>query len=314
MSEESPVSEEPEDPFMARAQELIEAEAYADFLDWWGADASRSDAFKSAAFDGFEPTTDDVIVSTYPKSGTTWTLQIAYQMGYLGNGTFDHMDDVVSWPDKLIPMENPDVGDRSYLDDSPTGLHVIKSHLEAAFVPLNDDARYISVIRDPKDMLVSMIHFENGFNHLLFGATVPTDAFARSFMTDRFMYQNWPEFIDSWWQLRHRDNVLVMLYEEMRERTDETLRMIAEFLDVSLTDAEFALVREKSGFDWMKANGHRFDPPAWDQGPVTLVRSGKTGSAQNDLSPDQRRAIDDWCLAELERIGSDFPYAERYGV
>ena len=302
-----------EDEFMESMKGLFAEQRFNEILDAWGADTSRSADFKAAAFAGFTPTESDVIISTYPKSGTTWAMQIAYQVGYLGAGEFEHIDDVVPWPDKLIPMENPEVADVAHLAESPTGIHVIKSHLETEFVPINDDGRYISIIRDPKDLLVSVIHFENGFNELLFGDIVPADAFAEMFTTDRFIYQQWPAFIDSWWKLRDRDNVLVMLYEDMRSDGEAAVDTIAEFLGVELTKDQRASVIEKSGFEWMKANDHRFAPPAWDEGSVSLVRSGKTGSGKQGLTPEQRESIDSWCLAELERLGSDFPFAERYG-
>lgn len=306
------MSDEEDDEFMAAMKVLFSEQRFNDILDAWGVDTSRSAEFKTAAFDGFVPTEQDIIVSTYPKSGTTWAMQIAYQIGYLGSGDFEHIDDVVPWPDKLIPMENPEVDDVSHLEDSPTGLHVIKAHLETEFVPINDTGRYITVIRDPKDLLVSVIHFENGFNELLFGDVVPASAYAEMFTTDRFIYQQWPMFIDSWWRLRDRDNVLVLMYEDMRADGAAAVDAIADFLGVKMTEAQRSQVIEKSGFAWMKANDHRFAPPAWDEGSVSLVREGETGSAKEGLTAEQRAEIDRWCASELVRLGSDFPFNERY--
>lgn len=303
------MSDDDEAAFMASMQTLFDAHRFSEIIDAWGADTSRSEEFKAAAFASYSPSSDDVVVATYPKCGTTWTMQIAYQLGYLGDAALEHIDSVVTWPDKLIPLpENPDLGDRGYLADSPTGLKVIKSHLEAEFVPVDSDARFVSIIRDPKDALVSIFHFENGFNQLLFGGSVPLDVYVDTFMTDRFIYQQWPSFIDSWWKLRERENVLVMLYEDMRADGAAAVRTIADFLGIDLDDAQFDSIVEKSSFAWMKEHSHLFDPPAWEEGPVKLVREGQTGSADTGLRPDQRAAIDAWCKSELARLGSDFPY------
>ena len=38
---------------------------------------------------------------------------------------------------------------------APTGLRVIKTHLEWEQIPYTPDARYICILRDPKDAFVS---------------------------------------------------------------------------------------------------------------------------------------------------------------
>jgi len=189
----------------------------------------------------------------------------------------------------------------SFTDGSPTGLHVIKSHLEAEYIPYTPEAKYISIIRDPKDLLVSAAIFENGFNKLLFGDIVPIDAWVESFQSDQFMYQSWPAFIHSWWALRERENVLI-------------LTCMADFLEISLTPEQFAKVAEKTSFDYMKANDHLFSQPAWEEGHVPLVREGKSGNSKELLSLEQQQQIDAFCLRELERIGSDFPYREKFDL
>jgi len=202
----------------------------------------------------------------------------------------------------------------SVTDGSPTGLHVIKSHLEAEYIPYTPEAKYISIIRDPKDLLVSAAIFENGFNKLLFGDIVPIDAWVESFQSDQFMYQSWPAFIHSWWALRERENVLILTFEEMKMDSASVIQRMADFLEISLTPEQFAKVAEKTSFDYMKANDHLFSQPAWEEGHVPLVREGKSGNSKELLSLEQQQQIDAFCLRELERIGSDFPYREKFDL
>ena len=303
------------DEFMEQMQKLFDAGQFAEILTAWGADASNSVAFKEAAFAGYQPRKQDVVISTYPKSGTTWMLQMAYQIAFLGDGDFGHQYDVVPWPDKLIPLDNNiALDDMSVAQTSPTGLHIIKSHLEAEFIPYTPEAKYISVIRDPKDMLVSMAVFENGFNKMLFGDIVPMDSWVESFQSGRFMYQSWPEFIDSWWAMHERDNVLIVTFEEMKADNDGMIKRVAEFMGVSLTTEQIDKVVAKTSFTYMKENDHKFAQPAWDEGYVPLVRSGKSGNSKEALTEAQQQEIDAYCLRELERIGSDFPYREKFDV
>ena len=297
---------------VSETKRLFSERRYADVFAAWGAATARSHPWKSSVFAGFEPTKRDVVVSSYPKSGTTWAVQIAFQVGYRGKGEFEHLDDVVPWPDRRIPLKAADIADVSHLVDSPTGIHVIKSHLEATYLPIDGDGRFISVIRDPKDTLASMIRFENDFNARLFDATIPPEAWVDAFVTHRFRYQSWPGFIDGWWRVRHRDNVMILVYEDMKRDLDAALTQVADFLGVRLTEDEFAAVAEKSGIAWMRANDRRFAPYAWDGNQVSLVREGEVGAAEAELTDEQRGRIDAWCLEELDRIGSDFPYSRLY--
>jgi len=176
------------------------------------------------------------------------------------------------------------------------------------------EAKYISVIRDPKDLLVSSILFENGFNKVLFGDVVPVDVFVDSFLSDSFIYQPWHEFIQSWWAIKDRDNVLVVTYEEMKADANAMIKQVSNLMGVSLTDEQASKVAERTSFAYMKENEDKFVQPAFDEGFVPLVRSGQSGNAKELLSLEQQQQIDSYCLAELERIGSDFPYREKFNV
>ncbi|MEM7117151.1 MAG: sulfotransferase domain-containing protein [Chloroflexota bacterium] len=303
------------DPFLEKAQQLFNEGRYDEVIWAWGADTSRSAEFKAQAFVNYRPGKHDVIVPTYPKTGTTWMLQMAHQIAFLGAGDFEHQYDVMPWPDKLIPLpDNIALDDMSVAEGSPTGLRVIKSHLEAEFIPYTADAKYISVIRDPKDMLVSMVHFENGFNKMLFGDIVPVASWVEAFQGEKFLYQPWAEFIDSWWSLGKHDNVLVVTYEEMKTEGVGMIERVAAFLGVALTAVQLDKVAERTSFAYMKANEHLFAQPAWEEGYVPLMRSGQSGIAKELLSLEQQQQIDAFCLRELARIGSDFPYRDKFKV
>ncbi len=302
------------DEFLEKVKAQFAAGNYAEVIEEWGIDTSNSHEFKEKAYADYHHREQDVIITTYPKSGTTWMKQIAVQIGYLGAGEYKHIDDVVPWPDKLVPIEGPELNDISVLSDSPTGIHVIKSHLEADYIPYDTGVKCICVIRDPKDTLVSVVHFENGFNKLLFDHTVPVEEWVAAFQTDRFIYQPWAMLTDSWWKLKDQDNVLIMLYEDMKKDPTATIKTVADFLQVELTEDQFNNVLEKSSFSYMKANDDKFAPPAWDAGHVPMVRSGKSGNSKELLSKEAQVQIDEYCMQELEKIGSTFPYHDLYAL
>jgi hypothetical protein len=103
-----------------------------------------------------------------------------------------------------------------------------------------------------------------------------------------------------------------MFYEDMKKDSQGCIKQVAEFLQVELTEEQFNKVLEKSSFSYMKANDEKFAPPAWDAGHVPMVRSGESGNSKELLSEEAQAQIDAFCLQELDKLSSDFPYRERY--
>ena len=140
----------------------------------WPKLMSRRPLAPAAAFGDYRASAHDVIVSSYFKAGTTWTLQIATQIAFRGQAEFDNLHYAVPWPDVpapplarfMIPLADP-----SPAKLSPTGLRVIKTHLTREHVPFAPEARYIAVTRDPKDCTVSGYHF---LRSLALGPLMPT--------------------------------------------------------------------------------------------------------------------------------------------
>lgn len=119
----------------------------------------REDVVASNDFGDYVPSAADVIVCTFPQCGTNWTLHVTHQIATRGQGQFEHIHHVVPWPDfkhqqMIVPLD-----DDAPIDSSPSGLRVIKTHLEFNKIPYNDNARYICIRRDPKDVFVSSYHF-----------------------------------------------------------------------------------------------------------------------------------------------------------
>src|SRR5579864_9213594 len=118
---------------------------------------------KKNPFRGYVPTRHDVFVATYAKSGTNWMMQMAHQLLFHGQGEFEHIHCVVPWPDTTImgPMSKYaiPVDDPSVWQTSPEQKRVIKTHFDWELLPYSEEARYIMVIRDPKDIFVSSYFF-----------------------------------------------------------------------------------------------------------------------------------------------------------
>src|SRR5580698_11501788 len=111
---------------------------------------------KKNPFRGYTPGPQDVFVMTYAKSGTNWMMQIAHQLIHHGEGEFDHIHSLVPWPDAILTspmMANYAIplDQANNWETAPERKRIIKTHLNWELLPYSEDAKYISVIRDPKD-------------------------------------------------------------------------------------------------------------------------------------------------------------------
>jgi hypothetical protein len=280
----------------------------------------KSGRYKKIFLD-YEPTSHDVFVSTFSKSGTNWMMQIAHQVAWRGGGDYAHIHDVICWPDmgekgsRGIAIS---LGDKKVQECSPTGLRVVKTHLSANYVPYSDKARYLIVIRDPKEILVSSYFFAGG----VAGPLMPKpEVWLNLFLTDRFPLDfgnTWAAHTASYWALRDKPNVLVLLFRDMKDDLPGAVRKVADVLGVQLSSAEMNAVTEQSTFPCMKNIEDKFTPIPkgtlpWGNG-LEMMRQGKSGNSREMLTLEQQHLIDAHFQQELARLGSDFPYQRLFAL
>lgn len=266
---------------------------------------------KRSAFKGYQPDARDVLVCTYSKSGTNWMLQIAYQIAQRGQGEFAHIHEVVPWPEAPTPAIVPLSDPSTY---TASGMRVIKTHLESQYVPYSPDAKYLVVVRDPKEAFVSSYFFSAGL--LAEGTMLPVDQWLELFLSDRFQYGSWAEHAAGYWPWRTRPNVLVLTFAEMKADLPGAVRRVAALMGVELTATELAQVVEKSTFQYMQRIDRKFQPqPPFPFNLLSrqvMIRKGERGRSGELLTAEQQARIDRHMQAELRRYGSDFPYAELF--
>tara|TARA_R110000772_G_scaffold123765_2_gene230193 strand:+ start:689 stop:1699 length:1011 start_codon:yes stop_codon:yes gene_type:complete len=268
-------------------------------------------------FENFSPDEGDVFVSTFAKSGTNWMMQIAHQIAWRGDGEFEHIHDAVSWPDgsgkrnqkTMIALDNEIVKKLS-----PTGMRIIKTHLSAHYVPYNERAKYLIVVRDPKEVFVSSYPFIGG----VAGPLMPSiETWLEMFLTKDFPINfgnTWAEHTASYWALKDKPNVLILSYTQLKDDPRTGIQQVADTLGVNLTEQELAKVIEKSSFAYMKKISHKFNPMPenslpWSKG-FEMIREGKSGNSSELISRQQQMRIDAHFQDELRKLGCDFPYAE----
>ena len=117
----------------------------------------------------YKPDPTDVFIVTPPKCGTTWMQQIVHGLRTRGSMDFDEISRVVPW----INMAH-DVGIDLY---APQVAHprAFKTHSTLDEAPKG--GKYIIVVRDPSDALLSDYHFFEGM--FFEKGSITLEAFAR---------------------------------------------------------------------------------------------------------------------------------------
>jgi len=104
----------------------------------------------------------------------------------------------------------------------------------------------------------------------------------------------------------------VLSFKSMKRDLEGTVRKVAEFLDVHLSEEAMREVCSKSSFAYMKSVESKFE--MWDLIPwrkhTSMIRKGAQGGSSELLSIQQQREMDAFFMAELKRLGSDLPYEE----
>jgi hypothetical protein len=272
-------------PHLRRARTLAEMDE---------ADARMGDPDEAGAIADYRPRPSDIVIAPFAKCGTTWLQQIFHTLRTGGDMDFDDISRVVPWIETSrllgIDLEAPQRA-------PPRGF---KSHLSWDEVPKG--ARYVASLRDPKDALVSMHRFIEGY--ILEPGAVSIEAFAQRWFAAAAKGKGIWSHLLSWWGQRDNPDVLLLSYEHMTEDPEHAVRRVAAFCGIPLDDALLALTLERSSLAYMLAHKDRFDeamgrglaemraglPPGSDS---SKVREGRTGAHRSVIGPELSRRLDE---------------------
>lgn len=254
---------------------------------------------------GFQPQPTDVIIAPFGKCGTTWLQQIFHTLRTRGDTDYDDISAVVPWIETAAALGQDLTAEQKA---KPRGF---KSHLGWDMVPKG--GRYIVSLRDPKDALVSMYRFMEGW--FIEPGTIPLASFAREdYMQNSGGPYYWSHLV-SWWQVRHDPAVLLLSYEQMQRDPTDTIQRVAAHCGIPLDEALLELTLRHSSLEYMLANKHQFDdrlmrdlservcglPPGSDS---AKVRAGKVGSHRTELDAEVGAEMDAlWAEHVTARFG-----------
>jgi aryl sulfotransferase len=236
----------------------------------------RTWVIDSRRWDDYRPRRDDIVISTYPKCGTTWMQRI---VGLLVFKSLEPMPimDISAWIDRrTVPIETVLAA-----IDAQTHRRFLKSHIPRDGMPFFDEVKYIHVARDGRDACMSYHNHCNGladaimlrfdaigledpavgrpyprppadpaafFHRWITQSAIPGDA-------DGMPMMSFFNFVRTWWEVRHRPNVLLVHYNDLLRDLPGEMRRIASFLEISVDEPLLSRLVEAASFEAMRKDG-----------------------------------------------------------
>ena len=101
------------------------------------------------------------------------------------------------------------------------------------------------------------------------------------------------------WPLRHKPNVLMLHFSDMKRDHEGTIRKVAAHLGITPTAEQWERILEYTSFPWMKANEDKFEIgtilPFKLVESGGMVRKGKAGASREDgMTPEIAADIHSW--------------------
>lgn len=257
--------------------------------------------FDSTIWNDFRFRNDDIIIATYAKSGTTWVQQIVSQLLFDAKEGMD-VAEMSPWLDLRVPPKEVKLP----LVEAQTHRRFIKTHLPVDALVFSEKAKYIYIGRDGRDVVWSMYNHHATANDAWYEALNdtpgrvgppierPPESVTRYFhdWLDRDGHPWWPfwENIRSWWAVSDLPNVCFIHFANLKNDMPGEIRRIAEFLELSVNEAQWDSILHHCSFDYMKKHATKSVPLGgafWDGGAQTFIHKGTNGRWRDVLNKDE---------------------------
>ncbi|KAB0794482.1 hypothetical protein PPYR_12482 [Photinus pyralis] len=277
--------------------------------------------------DNFELRDEDIIVASFPKSGTTWIQEMVWLIKHRVSLTGSEIDICERFPMlemcSLMESRNAEeyvekhfIKSLQYIDEQK-GQRFIKTHLPLCLLPKQlkngtKQPKVIYAIRNPKDVFTSYYHH----GHVMHGWKPNMEDFAKVYLGDKVLFGPYWKHVFGFYNMRHLPNFLIIKYEDMKKDITGVIEKVCHFLgEDPLTEEQLELLRERIDFKFMKNNravnykrfveaGRKNNPDVTD-----FMRSGTVGNYREEMSDELISKFDEWIKRNISNTDFDEDYA-----
>ncbi|KAK2159292.1 hypothetical protein LSH36_155g06023 [Paralvinella palmiformis] len=245
--------------------------------------------------ESFEMLQGDVLVATYPKTGTTWLQELVWLVCNNGDTRKSRS---VNLNGRIPFLEYKMGGGESGLEmlQTKSPPHLMMTHLRSDTFRTQIEAGKVNIvigIRNPKDTLVSFYHFYR-MNRSLGNFKGSWDDFFELHKAKHILCGDYFRWYSSWLQYKDKPNVLLVKYEDMHRRMPDVIKDVSNFLGKKLPQNIIDGIVQHLSFDNMSKNNtvNRSIMATFDNKISPFLRKGKVGDWKNYFSKEQSDAVD----------------------
>ena len=265
----------------------------------------RNFVFDSSRWAGFRFRPDDIVISTPPKCGTTWTQRICALLILKTPELEKPLTTYSPWIDMLTRPRADIMADL----EAQQHRRFIKTHTPFDGIPFDERVTYICVGRDPRDVALSWdAHVANADMLALFSAR---EAAVGNADIAEFLEQGPPPmpeseserfwaFVDdptpvtetasslcavlhhlsSFWGVKDKANVVMLHYDDLKADLEGQMRALAARLSIEIPEPLWPSLVKAATFEEMRANADKTAPGVTEaiwQDNKKFFRSGSSG-------------------------------------
>ncbi|CAI0437812.1 unnamed protein product [Linum tenue] len=261
----------------------------------------------------FEPRKDDILLTSFVKTGTTWLKALCY------NILDEEENDLLA---KKNPHDVVPTLDSSFLRDhvqqlllnTPPGRsRLLHTHLPCSYLPekvRSSGCKLVYVARNPKDTLVSRWHFLNKNFKVGPARPITLERAVETFCSGVMAWGPFYEHVVGYWEESRKrpEEVLFLKYEDLCRNPEEQVRKLASFLGRKMSiDVEKVLWRSSlNRLKELEVNKDDVAKEGKHVGNSTFFRTGTVGDWKNYLTSDMAQRIDSLTRVKLQGTGLSF--------
>ncbi|XP_012863470.1 sulfotransferase 2A1 isoform X1 [Echinops telfairi] len=233
----------------------------------------------------------DVIMLSFPKSGTNWLREIISLIYSKGDPNW--IRSVPIWD--RSPWLETKAGYEQL--QKKEGARIYTSHLPIQLFPksfFDSKAKMIYLLRNPRDVITSGFYFYRILKVCKYPQTF--DQYFEWFLQGNVPFGSWFDHCQGWLQMRGKENFFIITYEELHQDLRTSVEKIFQFLGEKLDSKELNSVLKNVSFKAMQDNkmsNHTLIPDTFmDHSQGQLLRKGVTGDWKRHFTVAQSEAFD----------------------